>query len=85
MDINTVIKAISESFQRISDRKRYKLINFAPYWRIVDKLSIVLSISQKQSTHTVGNVYFHVYNKICKKNGIEFSTYQQHIINNISL
>lgn len=44
-DINTLIKAISESFQQFFDEKRYKLIKFAVKVKIVDKVPIVLIFS----------------------------------------
>lgn len=68
MDINTLIKAISESFQRFFDGKRYKLINFAPKLEVVDKVQSVLIISQKELTMTVHNNKSRVDNRICKKN-----------------
>ena len=46
MDINTLIKAISESFQQFFDEKRYKLIKFAVKVKIVDKVPIVLIFSK---------------------------------------
>lgn len=45
-DINTLIKAISESFQQFFDEKRYKLIKFAVKVKIVDKVPIVLIFSK---------------------------------------
>ena len=85
MDINRIIKGISASFQHFSGRKRYKLINFAPCWSIVDKQPIALSISAKQSTACVGNQNPRVDNGICKRRHGKFSTYQQHIIQHISI
>ena len=46
MDINTLIKAISESFQQFFDEKRYKLIKFPVKVKIVDKVPIVLIFSK---------------------------------------
>jgi hypothetical protein len=46
MDINTLIKAISESFQQFFDEKRYRLIKFAVKVKIVDKVPIVLIFSK---------------------------------------
>ena len=80
MDINTLIKAISESFQQFFDEKRYKLIKFAVKVKIVDNVPIVLIFSKLVLTMAVDNETPRVDNVKTKKNKRKFSTYQRHII-----
>ena len=53
--IHPLILGFSESFPRIFDRKRYKLINFAPKTEIVDNCFIEPVLNKLVSTTDVNN------------------------------
>ena len=55
VDINRLIMGKYSIFQQIFAEKRYKLINFAPKLGMVDKLSLLFCIREKQSTVGVNN------------------------------
>jgi hypothetical protein len=55
VDINSFIHAYFATFPQIFAEKRYKLINFAPKLGMVDKLSLLFCIREKQSTVGVNN------------------------------
>jgi hypothetical protein len=58
-DINRFINHKKERFPLFFAEKRYKLINFAPEKRIVDKIADLLRIRRKEST--VYGLQFTVY------------------------
>ena len=66
MDINTLIQGFYFTFPQFFLWKRYKLINFAPNYGIVDKTSIVFILKQKQQTVGVNNRVFRGENEMSK-------------------
>ena len=66
VEIHRVIKRFSASFPRFLNEKRYKLINFAPDLRIVDKVCERLIINKMDKTVYVDKILSDVYIKIYK-------------------
>ena len=67
-------------FTQINNRKRYKLINFAPKKGMVHKRVISLTVNRKISTRNMNIDGLNVETDICKYSVRKFSTYQPNII-----
>ena len=73
------------TFQRYFAEKRYKLINFAPNFRIVENYHTCLIFSKKELTAVVNNVKPQENNLMSKKMSCKFCTYPRYIILLISV
>ena len=73
------------TFQRYFAEKRYKLINFAPNFRIVENYRTCLIFSKKELTAVVNNVKPQENNLMSKKMSCKFCTNPHHIILLISI